>query len=387
MLTVVHLITGLETGGAERMLARLVARSDPGRFRFVVVSLTGGGGTAALIEAAGVECLSLGLSRGVADPRGLLRLDRVLRRRRPDILQTWLYHADFLGWLATRRRPGMRLLWNLRCSDMRLPPAGAALRRLLALLSSAPQAIIVNSRAGERFHAALGYRPRRWEYIPNGFDTRELAPDPEARRRLRAELGIAEEAVVIGLPARWHKMKDHATFLAAARLLATVRPEVRFVLAGAGTEPRNPGVAAALAASGVADRTLPLGERVDMPAVYAALDIATLCSASGEGMPNVLGEAMACGVPCVATDSGDAAMLLGPAGLVVPPRDPAALAAAWERLIASGTEARRSLGLSGRARIQRDFELGAIVASYAALYEDIVARAAPLPAWPGSRAA
>jgi glycosyltransferase involved in cell wall biosynthesis len=373
MATIVHLIIGLQTGGAELMLTRLVAHTDRARFRPVVVSMTDSGSLGPVIERAGVECVALGLRRGIPDPIGLWRLDRVLRRAQPDILQTWLYHADMLGLIVRQLMPVRHLLWNLRCSDMRLPPLNAALRRVLARFSAVPDAVIVNSQAGKRFHERIGYRPRRWEYVPNGFDTEALTPDPQARRRLRCELGVAEDAVVIGLPARYHPMKDHTTFFAAARILALARPEARFLLVGAGTERSNP----VHARSGIADRLLPLGERGDMAAVYAALDIATLTSASGEGFPNVLGEAMACGVPCVATDIGDAAIVLGEAGLVVPPRDPEALAAAWERLIAAGPQARRELGLTARAHIVRDHALEAVVGRYQALYDDILAQGAP----------
>ena len=386
MITVMHLISGLETGGAERMLARLVTRADPARCRSLVVSLGKTGPAAAPIEKAGIVCAGLGMNLRAPMPGGLVRLVKLLRRERPDILQTWLYHADFFGLLAARLAPVPALLWNLRCSDMQLRALPAALRLLLARLSAIPDAVIVNSQAGRRFHESIGYRPRRWEYLPNGFDTAELASDGEARARLRAGLGLDDEAIAIGLPARFHPMKDHASFLAAAKILAIREPQARFVLIGAGTEAANPRFASLLAQSGIAARVLALGERRDMPAVYAGLDIATLCSQSGEGFPNALGEAMACGTPCVATDIGDAADLVGDTGLVVPRRDPAALAAAWQALIAEGPKARRIRGLMARARIRRDYELDAVVGRYLSLYEELAA-ARRAPASTGARPA
>ncbi len=199
MIKIVHLITGLETGGAERMLSHLVSRTNRDRFRSVVVSISAPGKMASAIVRANVELRSLGIRRGVADPRGLFRLDRVLREVRPEILQTWLYHADFLGLLVKQLGHIPHLIWNIRCSDASLSPADLGLRRLLSWCSSVPDAVIVNSRAGQRFHKGIGYRPRCWEYVPNGFDTDELRPDPEARRRIRAELGIDDETIVIGL--------------------------------------------------------------------------------------------------------------------------------------------------------------------------------------------
>jgi glycosyltransferase involved in cell wall biosynthesis len=372
MLIIVHLITGLETGGAERMLSRLVAHSDRGRFRSVVVSMTDPGNMASAVDQAGVELMTLGARRGVPDPRALLRFDRILRALRPDILQTWLYHADALGLLAKRCGRLPHLVWNIRCSDANLSPVVAALRRILSWSSAVPDAVIVNSHAGRRFHEKLGYRPRRWEYVPNGFDTSELRPNPLARRRLRAEIGADADTVVIGLPARHHPMKDHATFLAAAATLAAAQPKVRYALVGSGIDPSNRALVETIARFGLARHVRLLGERKDMAAVYAALDIAVLSSSSGEGFPNVLGEAMACGLPCVGTDNGDTPELIGNTGIIVPPRNPAALAAALEELLALGPDARRSLGDRARLRIIRDFDLGSVVSRYEALYEDVL---------------
>jgi glycosyltransferase involved in cell wall biosynthesis len=377
MLTIAHLITGLETGGAERMLSRLVLRMDRDRFRSVVVSITNAGTVGPSFARAGIEVISLGVRQGAPHPFGLLRLAHMLRELRPDLLQTWLYHADFFGLMTKRLGAVPRLVWNLRCSDIALSHTAAAVRRMLSWCSAVPDAVIANSRAGQRFHEHIGYRPRRWEFIPNGFDTLEFSPDAEARARLRSELGIPEDAIVIGLPARYHPMKDHRIFLEAAALIAVERPEFRFLLVGPGVEPTNLALARAIAARGLLDRISLLGERHDMPSVYAALDIATLSSAWGEGFPNVLGEAMACGLPCAATECGDTRSLLGDAGLVVPRRDPKKLADAWGVLTAIGVEGRRSLGRQARARIVRYYDLGVVSARYEALYTEITRQGVP----------
>jgi len=367
MVTVLHLITGLATGGAEGMLARLVTRTDRSRFRSVVVSMTDTGTIGPLIAGAGIPVEALGIRRGTVDPSGVMRLVRVLRRYRPDIVQTWLYHADLLGLIVARLGYARHLAWNIRCSDM----AGLTLvRAILSRCSAMPERVIINSHAGRRFHEGIGYHPRRWEYIPNGYDTVMLRPDEGARNRLRAALGIDPSATVIGLPARYHPMKDHAGFLAAARQIAA-DPDAVFVLLGAGIEPANRDLVRAIEAQGLTLRLRLLGERADMSAVYPALDIATLSSAFGEGFPNALGEAMACGVPCVATDSGDAAEIIGPTGIIVPPRDPQALAEGWRRMITLGHEGRRALGLTARARIVENYDLDRVVQRFEALYCDI----------------
>ena len=365
MTTILHLITGLETGGAEHMLARLAISMHHDRHRSVVVSMTGPGTVGPQLVSAGIPLHSLDLRRGLPDPRGVVRLARILRQERPRILQTWLYHADLCGLIARWLAPGCRLFWNIQCTES----TGAdVVRRLSARCSSVPNAVIVNSLTGKRFHERLGYRPKRWEHIPNGCDTSVFRFDAQARQRLRYEFGIPERAVAIGLPARYHPMKDHANFLAAAARLAAARPETVFVLAGAGTERSNKPLSDAIAAYGLDPRVRLLGERNDMAGVYSALDIVTLSSAFGEGCPNVLGEAMSCGVPCAATDCGDAAELLGPTGPVVPPREPEALASAWTRLIAIGPDGRRSIGAEARGRIIRLYDLTAIVRRYEVAY-------------------
>jgi glycosyltransferase involved in cell wall biosynthesis len=365
MDTILHLITGLDTGGAEHMLARIAMGLDRSRYRSVVVSMTGFGTVGPGLASAGIELYSLDLRRGLPDPRGLIRLARILRQVRPDILQTWLYHADLFGLVAHRFAPACRLFWNIQCTEV--VDAGLV-RRLLIWCSSVPDVVIVNSLAGQRFHQRLGYHPRRWEHIPNGCDTGVFRFDARARRSLRCELGIADGAVAIGLPARYHPMKDHANFFAAAARLSAIRPEAVFLLAGAGVERSNKPLTDLIAAHGLAKRVRLLGERDDMVRVYSALDIATLSSAFGEGCPNVLGEAMSCGVPCAATDCGDAAELIGSTGSIAPPRNPEALAAAWDRLIAVGPGGRRLMGAEARARIVRRYDLAAIVRRYEAVY-------------------
>ena len=367
MIKIMHLITDLATGGAEIMLYKMLSCLDRSQFQNSVVSMTDRGSLGDKIEALQVPVFTLGLRRGVPNPLALFRLIRLLRAERPHILQTWLYHSDLLGLAAGKLARVPVVAWNIRCSDMKGLPV---VRATLSSFSALPETIITNSRVGRQFHENIGYRPHRWEYIPNGYDTAMLRPDEAARSRLRAALGIDRSAIVIGLPARYHPMKDHATFFAAARQ-AAARADIAFVLLGAGIEPANRDLVRAIEAHGLMSRVRLLGDRADMNTVYPALDIATSSSAFGEGFPNVLAEAMACGVPCVATDSGDAAKILGDAGVIVPPRDPQALAEGWQRMIALGDDGRRALGITARARIVANYDLNRVVSLYEALYYKI----------------
>jgi glycosyltransferase involved in cell wall biosynthesis len=220
--------------------------------------------------------------------------------------------------------------------------------------------------------------------IPNAVDTAALRPDPEARRHGRAMLAIPDDAVAILLPARYHPMKDHGNFLAGAARLAPAHPNLLFAMAGAGADPSNLDLAAMVAAHGLAQRALLLGDRRDIETLYPAFDIVTLSSAFGEALPMVLGEAMACGVPCVATDSGDAALIVGDTGIIVPPRDPAALAAGWAQLIALGDAGRVALGARARDRILEHYGLDRVVPRFEAFYEEIAAKDAAAERRPGT---
>jgi glycosyltransferase involved in cell wall biosynthesis len=367
-LHVAHVITGLGVGGAETMLSRLVTGADPSRIRMSVVSLSGAGALGALLTAAGIEVQAITARHSV---HGLARahaLWRLLRRLRPDIVQTWLYHADFLGLVAAGRVP---VLWNLRCSDMEFAQ-GRAVKRLalrgLGLLSPLPRGVIVNSLAGQRFHAALGYRPRRWEVIPNGIDVDRFAPDAGAGARLRGALGWPDDAVVIGHVARLHPMKDHGNFLQAARRVAEARPQARFVLVGDGTE----ALASQALAGALGNRLAILGRCMDVDRRLPGFDLFCLSSAYGEGFPNVLAEAMACAVPCVTTDVGDARLIVGQTGVAVPRRNAEALAGAIIAMIDAGATERHRRGEAARARVVASYTLRRCVERYEALYRDLV---------------
>lgn len=379
--TIVHVVTSLELGGAQRMLARLIAAplSEPGRTH--VVSLLDAGPLAAPIRAAGATVHGLNLGRRAA-PLGLPALARLLRRLRPDLVQGWMYHGNLAASLAmplalagTRRRPP--ILWNIR-GALDAPTAEPRLTRWVigagARLSGWPVAIVYNAETAVQQHAALGYATTRARVIGNGFDLAALAPDPAAGPALRRRLGLADARPVIGIAAELRPMKDHANLLAAvARLVASGR-ELTLVLLGSGTEPANATLGQAIAAHGLARDVVRLGPLADPAPVIKGLDLAVLSSAWGEGFPNFIGEAMAVGVPCVATDSGDCRAIIGDTGRVVPPRDPVALAAALDALLELGTDGRAALGRRARARIAAGHGLPAVVDAYRRLYAECLHR-------------
>jgi glycosyltransferase involved in cell wall biosynthesis len=233
-----------------------------------------------------------------------------------------------------------------------------------------PAAIVACAEEARRTHVAFGYDPENMIVIPNGFDTEALRPDPAARDSVRAELGLPPETALVGLVARFHPQKDHQSFARAAEHLRWrwQRDDVHFVLCGRGVTGDNPELIDWLDKAKVRDRCHLLGDRRDVARIQAALDLACLSSAGGEAFPLVLGEAMACGIPCVATDVADTRLLVGEAGRIVPPRDPVALASAMAEVLDLPTAERARLGTIARRRIETCYSLPRIVERYAALH-------------------
>ncbi|MGE4291399.1 MAG: glycosyltransferase [Desulfovibrio sp.] len=379
-MRVLHLITALETGGAETMLAKLVESMDSSAYEPVVVSMLRPGLLGERIRSAGVELHDLGMRRGLPSPLALARLTSLLRALRPDVVQTWLYHADLLGLAAVRLgfplggRPA--LAWNLRCSFMDFSQyrrSTAWTVRVCARVSGLPEAVVANSRSAVDRHIALGYVPRRFEIIPNGFDAERFRPRPEAAEQLRRELDLPAGALLAGMVARFDPMKDYRTFLRAAGRVAGLRADVHFVCCGRGADPENPELAHWARQARLNGRLHLLGQRSDVERILAGLDLC-VSSSSGESFPNVLGEALCCGVPCVATDAGDSATIVGRAGEVVRAGDAEFLARAMARLLALPEPARRTLGSEGRMRMIREYSLESVAARYARFYDSLAGR-------------
>jgi len=284
-----------------------------------------------------------------------------------------MYHANLFGVVFSR---GRRLVWNIRCSDMDLTQYGSVYKYTVkagAVFSKIPEALIANSCAGKAFHEGLGYSSRRWEIIPNGFDTDLFKPDAHARIRIRQELGIPDDAPVIGLIARFDPMKDHTTFFHAAHMLLKTHTDTHFILAGRGITKENSAFSRNMREIQEQDHIHLLGEQSDIHRIISALDISSLSSSWGEGLPTTIGEAMAAGVPCVVTDVGDSRILVGDAGHVVPKNSPELLARAWKELIDAGPDHIRLLGGRARKRIEQHYSLDSTVRHYEKLYTDLIA--------------
>jgi glycosyltransferase involved in cell wall biosynthesis len=371
------------------MIYRLLQAAHLGD-RHDVVSLTDLGVVAGRIARLGIRPRALELTR-LPNPIKVARLVKIIAELRPDVVQTWMYHANLIGGLAAKMAGGPRIVWSIHNSTLDPATTHRTTRWIDALCSRLssriPGAIVSVSFASRDLRVRAGYDPRKFVIIPNGFDLTQHRPIGESRRRTRRDLGVDDASVLVGLVARVHPQKDHRNFVRAAGLLSKRRPEVRFLLCGGAgfagggdTSPANRELVGTIAQEGLLDRFFLLGQRDDVPAIMNALDIGTLSSSYGEAFPLVIGEAMACGVPCVVTDVGDSGYLVGNTGRVVPPRDPVALARAWEDLIDLGPSGRLRLGQTARARIEAHFGLRHVVAEYRALYRRLLGGGSELQA-------
>lgn len=371
MARILHVITELTMGGTETMLSKLLSATST-RHQHAVVSLKPMGPMGQRIADLGIPVISLRLRAGTPNPLRARSIRSLARDFRPQLIQGWMSHGNLMALLAAGgMQERVPVIWSIRHSLYDFAPytwPTACVIRLNAWLSRRATRIVYVSQISKSQHEAFGYDASNSLVIPNGFDCQIFVPDQCARRQVRAELRLQDDAVLIGLVARYHPVKDHAGFLRAAALVAKAHPSARFVLVGPGIKEQST-LRSLMEGLGIDGRVFLLGERADIPRLTAAFDIA--CSASWtEGFCTAIGEAMACGVPCVATDVGDSAYLVGDAGHCVSPRNPEALAGALSCLISAGPERRQQLGASARCRVENSFSLPAIVGRYEDIYRE-----------------
>jgi glycosyltransferase involved in cell wall biosynthesis len=370
------LITGLSTGGAEMMLLKVLEHLDK-RFSAHVISLTTMGDIGPRIQALGIPVDAMGMSSRMPNPFTLIRLARLLKSLAPDVVHTWMYHADLLGGVAARLAGVGPIGWCIRHSDLDRGKTKLSTRVVVAACARVsgwvPDRILCCSEVARKVHVASGYAAKKMVVVPNGFDLARFRPDPFARDGLRRELGLAADSLLVGLVGRFDPQKDHAGFLQAAGLLHRRFPSAHFVLAGSRVDAGNRALMDAAQLAGVQSVTHFLGLRADVPRLMAAFDVFVSSSSYGEGFPNVVGEAMACATPCVVTDVGDSAHIVGDAGRVVPPGDFRALAAEVTHLLAMPAEERRAVGARARTRVAENFEVAAVVKRYESFYDELAA--------------
>ena len=385
MLHICHITPGLGCGGAENTLHRMVTSLDRRQFRHTVISLKDAGYFGPILTEAMIGVRTLNIGTETDWLTGIWELSQLLRREQPDVVQTWMYLGDLLGSAGAMLAGQHRLIWNVRHANLssqanKFHTIAAA--HLCALAGKfLPKKIVFCSEESRRLHEGIGYSRKKGVLIENGVDTERFQPNTAARRQIRNELNISPDAPVIGLIARFDPLKDHATFIRAAAIIARSEPDVCFLLCGRDVTPANAELWQQITQTGYQDRFHLIGLRSDVPALMAAIDIA--CSSSlSESFPNTVAEAMSSGAPCVATDVGASARIIGDCGTVVPPQDPTALAQALLAALALGPDGCLSLGASARQRILQHFDQSTTAAQYAALYSQVAGLSAARAAHP-----
>ena len=372
-MRILHVITSLSTGGAEMMLQKLVRALDPRQYANSVASLTTTMPIGGELQATGVPVIGIGGRGGMLTPRQAWQLVRTYKSIQPDVVHAWMYHSNvasqlMIGLRSRKRRPGLILsVRGALHAPQEQKVTSRLVRALDAAMSSRSDAIIFNSHRAAEQHIALGYDRQKTHVIPNGFDTDRFGPMPADRDRVRFELGCSD-SILIGLVARFDRLKGQRVFLEAARLVADAGSRYRFLLVGRGCDGGNEELSRWVAELSLAGKVHLLGERRDIAAIDNALDVA-VCSSISESFPNAIGEAMACGVPCVVTDVGDCAYLVGESGYTVPPRNAQALADAIIRMGELAENDRAAMGARARQRVVAEFSMASVAQRFAALYD------------------
>jgi len=375
-MKIVHIISGLPTGGAEMMLYKFLSAIDRDIFEPVVISLTDYGSLGNNIKNLNIPVHKIGMNAGFPNPFKVWRFNKLIRKINPELIQGWMYHGNLAALLAKWVLPNrVFLLWNIRHTPDDLKKEKCTTARVIRLgarLSSHPDRIIYNSKVSEQKHELLGYDNKNKSIIPNGFNCEQFKPFDNAKSKLCHSLGLKKDTLLIGLVARYHIMKDHVGFLHSAEKLNKTYPEIHFVLVGQGVDKNNHLLIKLIKDLKITKNIHLLGKRMDMDEITAGLDIACSFSSWGESFSNAIGEAMACGIPCIVTDVGDSARIVGETGIVVKPGDRKAFTDAMIRLIKMSSEERRGLGKLARNRIIKYFSLNLVVKKYENMYQNLL---------------
>lgn len=369
-IKVLHVITGLNNGGAEAVLFSLLSSDQHQGNKHHVVSLMDRGVFADRLERAGVIVTTLNMRRGKITVSGLVRLYRLCKDMRPDVVQTWMYHANLIGGVIARLTGVRAVAWGIHHANFD-PKHNSRVTLLIIKLcawlsGSVPTKIVSCSVKATQMHQELGYRPQKFINIPNGYSLEKFRPTAQSGRAVREELAIPDDAFLIGMVARFDPQKDHQNLIGALCQLKQSGQQFLCLFVGVGMEASNVPLMAQLAVAGLTEDVKLLGPRSDIPAVMNALDVHVL-SSLGEAFPNVLAEAMACGTPCVTTNVGDAALILGEHGWVVPPQNPVALGRGLlqaKALFETDRLSWQALQDACRAHIMANFELGQMCERY-----------------------
>lgn len=385
-MKITHIITGLTMGGAEMMLFKLLSTMDRSKYQAEVICLSTNDIMGDRIRELGVTVHTLDMRSGLPTPACMLRMKRLIKEYQPDVVQTWLYHADLLGGITAKMAaPNSKIVWNIRSGDLDFRNTTwhtYISAKMSAWLSGwIPHTILSNSYEGQKTHAKAGYKDKKFRVIPNGFDTDIFKPNAEAKPALCQELGIPATSRIVGTVGRFHYQKDFNSFIKAAKSIVENHPDVHFCLCGLNVDNNNQTLVDWIKEAGLQSHVHLLGRRSDIQDIIAAYDVFLSSSVCGEAFGNVIGEAMSCGVPCVVTDVGDSAIIVADTGRVAPPSQPAQLANAVNELLSLSPEELAEESKRSRQRVINEYSLQAVATAYSDFYQQLMATLPPSSAY------
>ncbi|MBK8574333.1 MAG: glycosyltransferase [Elusimicrobia bacterium] len=375
-LSVLHVLPGLGFGGTEFVVARLARAERAVGVQNKVLYFKGGGPLVEELRKEGIPCQRLTYGAGLS---ALARWIFPLKKKGLsfDLVHGWLYSGNLMAGVLSRGIPGTKLVWNLMQANLTPEVNSPKTRFLMAIgahLSTRwPDRIVYNSVAAQKAHEGTGFDSSKMTVIPNGVDTDRFSPNPVLCTQFKRENNLTSDTIILGHLARWDPQKDHRRLVEAFRLLVSQGVNAHLFMAGPGVTKENTLLMKWIQETGAPDRFHLLGPIEDAPRFLAGLDIFCL-SSLGESSSYALMEAMACGVPAVVTDVGDARDVVGDTGVVVPPAQPQAFCDGLKRLTSLSSAARTQKGAQARDRIVRDYSFKKMVDAYQTLYQSILQR-------------
>lgn len=369
---IVHVITGLDQGGAEAVLYRFVRMACKNEDQ-VVISLGTEGYYGPMLRELGIEVHTIEMSGSAMSLKKAGTVIRIIKNAKPRAVITWMYHANLFGGRLARMAGVKKIIWGIHNTN--LDRKSISLRtRIIAKLGAfashwLPDVIVACSKVSSEAHIRFGYAEKKFIIIPNGCDIEEFSPDAGSRIRMREKLGFQNDEIVIGMIARWDPQKDHANLVEALKILKQKNVNYRTLLVGANIDRNNQELIGILQRTGTMDKVVLYGPVTNVNEIISSMDIHVL-SSKGEAFPNVILESMSCGVPCVVTNVGDTSLIVGDTGITVPPSDSTALANGMLEMISQlNTNGRTWIAEKCRTRIRDNFSIEKMVSSYESLYK------------------
>lgn len=366
----IHIISSLNIGGAETMLLRLIRHKQEIVKSTTVISLTENGEIGKIMEEMGVNVVCLKMRNWFSILYALIKLKKIIQNEKPAIIHTWMYHANILGGIAAYFAKNQNIIWSIRRSEYTSKESFSTfiVMKIGAMLSSIiPKVIVHVAESGLKNHQKYGYKSNNTLVIPNGFDLKKLKHDQITRKKIRNELSLNDDQILIGCVGRFHVSKGYETLIASSVNVSKLHKNVKYLLIGRNMNNQNSILMELINKSGLPENFILVGERLNIHEYMNAMDIFCLSSIT-EGFPNVVGEAMASSLPCVATCVGDVVKITGDNAILVQPKNKDSLSKGLCEMLDMNIEKRKRMGSKGRKKIETDYPINLICEKYYNLY-------------------